>query len=260
VLRDEITPAEIRDLVAAHRGFTPEQQLIISGAVEITERRLRQVMLPRRAVFTLDADTPVPAARELLAASGHSRAPVVRHGSLDETIGVVNLRDLIRGDLAMLAELARPPLLLPDSLFAVQALRRFKADRQQFALVVDEHGAVDGIVTLEDLVEEVIGEVDETDPDIQVVRHEPDRSLLLPGTFPVHDLPDLGVYLHVPPRSDYVTIAGLVILLLGHLPTQPGQTVPLEGWTAEVTAVERNAITGMRLRPHQPETAADPPV
>lgn len=86
-------------------------------------------MLPRRAVFTLDADTPVPAARELLAASGHSRAPVVRHGSPDETIGVVNLRDLVRGDLATLSELARPPLLLPRLAICVQALRRFRADR-----------------------------------------------------------------------------------------------------------------------------------
>jgi putative hemolysin len=257
--RDEITPAEIRDLVAAHRGFTPEQRLIISGAVEITERRLRQVLVPRRAVFTLDADTPVPAACELLAASGHSRAPVVRHGNLDDTVGVVNLRDLVSGDHASLADLARPPVMLPESLYAVEALRRFKADRQQFALVVDEHGAVDGIVTLEDLVEEVIGEIyDETDRDVQAVRRDDDGSILLPGTFPVHDLPDLGVYLDNPPHGDYTTIAGLVITLLGHLPTQPGEIVSLDGWTAQITEVDRHAITGVRLHSDRRDTEPHP--
>jgi putative hemolysin len=259
IVRDEITPAEIRDLVTAHRGFTPEQRLIISGAVEITERRLRQVLVPRLAVFTIDADTPVPAACGLLAASGHSRAPVVRHGNLDETLGVLNLRDLVGGDDASLAELARPPMLLPDSLYAIEALRRFKIERQQFALVVDEHGAVDGIVTLEDLVEEVIGEIyDETDRDVQTVRREEDGSLLLPGTFPVHDLPDLGVYLDHPPQGDYTTIAGLVITLLGRLPTRAGETVSLDGWTAQVTAVTRHAVTGVRLRAQQPDSGAAP--
>jgi putative hemolysin len=247
--RDEITPAELRDLVAVHRGFTHEQRLIISGAVEITERKLRQVLVPRRNVFTIDAETPVEQARMLLATSGHSRAPVVRAGNLDDPVGVVKLRDLVIGDGASLTALARPAVLLPDSLRAAEALRRFKADRQQFALVVNEHGAVDGIVTLEDLVEEVVGEIyDETDPDVQAVLREEDGSLLLPGTFPVHDLPDLGIYLERRPPGDYTTIAGLVIALLGHLPTQPGESVLVDGWTAVVTGVDRHAITSVRLR------------
>ncbi|MER7367543.1 hemolysin family protein, partial [Nonomuraea wenchangensis] len=81
--REEISPEEIRDLVATHRGFTPEQRLIISGAVEISDRVLREVLVSRREVFTLDAATPVEPARRLLAASGHSRAPVVGGRGLD---------------------------------------------------------------------------------------------------------------------------------------------------------------------------------
>jgi putative hemolysin len=247
--REEITPAEIRDLVTTHRGFTAEQRLIISGAVEITERVLREILVPRPEVFTLDADAPAGEASLALAAAGHSRAPVVRHGNLDETVGVVHLRDLLGRDRPA-GELARPALLLPDSLHVSDALRRFKADREQFGLVVDEHGAMDGIVTLEDLVEEVVGEIyDEHDRDVLDVQRDPDGSLLVPGTFPVHDLPDIGVHLDRRPPGDYTTIAGLVIVLLGHVPTGPGETVAVDGWTAEVSATARRAITAVRLRP-----------
>ena len=133
----------------------------------------------------------------MLAATGHSRAPVVRHGGLDDAVGVVHLRDLVGvPDDRPVDEIARPPMLLPDSLPVVDALRQFKAERQHIALVVDERGAVDGIVTLEDLLEEIVGEIyDETDRDVRSVRREPDGALLLPGTFPVHDLPDIGVEL-----------------------------------------------------------------
>jgi putative hemolysin len=248
--RMDITPAEIRELVATHRGFTPQQRLIIAGAVEITERRLRQIVVPRREVFTLDADTPVDVARMRLAASGHSRAPVVRGHNLDETVGIVALRDLVTGEGATLTELARPAMLLPDSLLAAEALRRFKAEREQFALVVEEHGSVSGIVTLEDLVEEVIGEIyDETDRDVLGVQREEDGSLVLPGTFPVHDLPDIGVRLDRPPPGDYTTVAGMVITALGHLPTTVGETVTLDGWVAQVTAIDRHAVTRLRLTP-----------
>jgi len=246
--RDEVTPAEIRDLVSAHQGFTAEQRLIIAGAVEITERVLREVLVPRRAVFTLDAGTPAAQARVSLAGSGHSRAPVVRAGNLDDVIGVVALRDLVLAERTV-DDAARPPYLLPDSLRVADALRRFKADREQLALVVDEHGAIDGIVTLEDLVEEIVGEIyDDTDRDVAGAHHEADGSIVVPGTFPVHDLPDLGIDADGVRDADYTTVAGLVIARLGRLPTHPGDTVSIDGWSAEVAGVERRAVTSVRLR------------
>jgi putative hemolysin len=248
--RDEITPQEVRDMVSVHRGFTAEQRLIIAGAVEINERVLREVLIPRRNVFLLDADLPVDVARKELAGSGFSRAPVVRRRNLDDTIGIVHLRDLLAQDTGTVAEVSRPAVLLPDSLHAGDALRRFKLERQQFALVVDEHGAVDGIVTMEDLLEEVVGEIyDEADRDVVAVQQGEDGDMLLPGTFPIHDLPDIGVNLDQRPHGDYITIAGLVITVLGHVPTRPGEIVHLDGWTAQVTSVDRHAITEIRLRP-----------
>ncbi|AEB44174.1 hemolysin family protein [Micromonospora maris] len=254
--RDEISPDELRDIVAGHHGFTKEQQTIIAGAVEIADRKLRAVLVPRLSVFCLDTGTTAEAARLVLAASGHSRAPVVRHGGLDDTVGVIHLRDLVgvRDDQPV-DECVRPPMLLPDSVSVVDALRQFKAERQHMALVVDERGAVDGIVTLEDILEEIVGEIyDETDRDVREVRTDADGALALPGTFPVHDLPDIGVELPARPAGDYTTVAGLVLAALGRIPTA-GEHLTVDGWRLEITQVDERAITGVRLC--RAESAAD---
>ncbi|MGC4808834.1 hemolysin family protein [Micromonospora sp. DT233] len=247
---DEIGPDELRDIVAGNHGFTKEQRTIIAGAVEIADRRLRAVLVPRLQVFTLDSGTTAEAARLVLAATGHSRAPVVRHGGLDDAVGVIHLRDLVGvPDDRPVDECARPPMLLPDSLTVVDALRQFKSERQHIALVVDERGAVDGIVTLEDVLEEIVGEIyDETDRDGRAVRTEPDGAMRLPGTFPVHDLPDIGVDLPGRPTGDYTTVAGLVLTLLGHIPTVAGEDVTIDGWELEVADIDQRAITAVRLR------------
>jgi len=251
--REEVTAEELRELVIAQKAFTPQQRTIMEGAFEIAERVLRQVVVPRRTVLTLPAATPVPEARAALAASGHSRAPVVRGADLDDVLGVVHLRDLLGDDGTagdMVASAARPPLLLPESLPVSDAMRRMRLEREQLALVVDERGAVDGIVTLEDLIEEVVGEIyDETDRDVVGARRDPDGAVVLSGLFPVHDLDDVGVHLGERPAGEYATVAGLVLAVLGRIPEAPGDSVALDGWTAEVTAVDGRAITGVRLRP-----------
>ncbi|MEU4741993.1 hemolysin family protein [Actinosynnema sp. NPDC023658] len=245
---EQMSSEELRELVSAQRGLNAEQRKIITGALEINERRLREVLVPRRTVMTLDAALDVASARTELAASGHSRAPVARGGHLDDVVGVVHLRDLLKDD-ARLIDVVRPPLVLPDSVRVSDALRRFKAEREQLGLVVDEHGAVSGIITLEDLLEEIVGEIlDETDRDVMAVRNGADGSLLLPGTFPMHDLVDLGVELPEAPEGDYATIAGLVLVVLGRIPDGPGDKVTVSDWTVEVLKVEHHAITSVRLR------------
>jgi putative hemolysin len=142
----------------------------------------------------------------------------------------------------------RPALQLPDSLPVSDALRRFKAEREHFAVVVDERGGVAGIVTLEDVLEEIVGEIyDETDRDVLGAQVLPDGSLVLPGSFPIHDLPDVHVELTDAPPGDYATVAGLVLVALGRIPHTPGDRVDLADWTIEVSAVERNTITEVRL-------------
>jgi putative hemolysin len=247
--REEVTTEEIRDMVAAQQDFSAEQRIIISGAFEIADRILREILVPRRDVLCLPTGTKAPDALRLLLDGGHSRAPVVGPAGLDDVIGVVHLRDLVEAD-GRVDALARPGLFLPETLRVSDALKELRLERQQLAMVVDERGAIDGIITMEDLVEEIVGEIyDETDRDVQAVVHEPDGALLMPGSFPIHDLPDIGFDTTPPDEGDYTTIAGMVLAGLGHIPTEPGEVVMLPEFTAEVAEVTGRAITRVRLRP-----------
>ncbi|WP_149181300.1 hemolysin family protein [Streptomyces sp. TRM49041] len=246
------TPEELKDMVVSHRGLTAQQRAIVASALEIHERTLREALVPRRSVFTLPASASAAEARAELAAAGHSRAPVVRSGHFEDVVGVVRLRDLtVSDDAVPVAAVARPAVVFSDFMKVADALRRFRAERQQFALVVDEYGSVEGIVTIEDLLEEIVGEIyDETDLDVLSVRRQPDGSLLLPGVFPVHDLPDIGVDVaDLAESGRFTTIAGLVLDRLGNIPRGPGEQVSVGDWDVEVAEVAHNAITEVRLRP-----------
>jgi putative hemolysin len=246
--REEVSTEEIRDLVTQQQEFTPEQRTIISGAFEIADRILREILVPRRDVLVVPGDSPSHEALRRLIEGGHSRAPVVGPMGLDDVLGVVHLRDLVDAEGPVQGHMFAP-LFLPETLKVSDAMKQMRIQRQQLALVVDERGAIDGIVTMEDLVEEVVGEIyDETDRDVQSVVREPDGAMLLPGTFPIHDLPDIGVDVERLDEGDYTTVAGLVLAHLGHIPTEPGESVQVDGHTAEVVEVTGRAITRIRLR------------
>jgi putative hemolysin len=244
---EAVTQSEIRDLISSHASFTAEQRLIMEGAFEVAERRLREVLRPRVAVFVLDTRTPAAEALAQLVAAGHSRAPVAPGANLDNVVGVVHVRDLYSSpDLPVGSLLSEAPAF-PESTTVLDALRHLQTHRQQLAIVVDEHGGGEGIVTVEDLVEELVGEIyDESDHDIAEVHRRSDGSLLVPGRFPVHDLVDVGVEL---PSGDYATVAGLVLDRLGRLPEGPGDVVEEHGWRLTVTATTRQAITEVLLEP-----------
>ena len=240
VQREEVTEEEIRDLVAVQPSFTDEQRQIMDGAFQIAERPLSAILIPRRDVFVLDAASRCDDALRLLAASPYSRAPVATDGRLDQTVGVVHLRQLLEGGTdaitAHLSELS----VLPDTARALPALGELRAARSQMALVVDEHGGAEGIVTVEDLVEELVGEIyDETDRDVLAVVHGEHGELIVPGRFAVHDLPGLGVEL---PDGPYSTVAGVVLARLGHIP-EVGDHVEVDGWRLRVKSMKGRAVT-----------------
>jgi putative hemolysin len=241
--RQEVTEEEIRDLVAAQTSFTPEQRRIIAGALEVADRYLREIVVPRNRVVALAADTDVDEALRRLAAAGHSRAPVYTD-DLDDAEATISVLGLI-GRSGTVGDHASPALALPESVDAVVALRELQANRQQLALVVSEHGGVEGIITVEDLVEELVGEIyDEHDRDVEAVVRSDDGSVVVPGDFPLHDLEDLGLEATA---DDATTVGGLVVEQLGRLPVVGDRGVVGE-LAFEVLAVRRRAAERVRLQ------------
>jgi len=244
VQREEVTEEEVRDLVATQATFSPQQRTILVGAFEIAERRLRDVLVPRRDVVALAADLPAAEGVRTLVATTHGRAPVFR-GDLDDVVGIAHLVDLVDAS-GLVGEHTRPALALPESLGVLDGLRRLQGERQTLAIVINEYGGTEGIVTVEDLLEELVGEIyDEFDQDSAGVRREPDGSVVLPGDFPMHDLADLGITL---PEGPYTTVAGLALQQFGRVPAV-GESVEVAGWRLEVLAAEKRAITRLRLVP-----------
>jgi putative hemolysin len=242
--REEVTEEELRDMVAAQVTFTPHQRVIIDGAFEIADRTLDEVLVPRSQVFVLDPELTAERALELLRDSGHTRAPVATGRNLDNVIGFVHLRHLLGAGDAVVATLTLEAPIFPEAARVLTAMRELQVQRAQMAIVVNEHGGVAGIVTMEDLVEELVGEIyDETDRDLTTVRREPDGTIVLPGTFPIHDLDDIDVEL---PDGDYATVAGLVLEHLGRIPSV-GDTVTVTDWRIEVRSMDRHSITEVAL-------------
>lgn len=241
--RQDTTEQEIADLVGSGL-FGQAHRQIITGALEVGQRTLREVFVPRPDVLALPEDLePGDAVRRLVAA-GHSRAPVYRM-SIDDADRVVSVLSLA-GRRGRVADHCRPALVLPETLDVVEGLRRLQASRRQLALVVDEYGGLEGIVTVEDLVEELVGEIyDEHDPRAEDVLHTADGGIELHGRYPVHELAELGVPLT---GGESATIGGLVTELLARLP-EPGDTVTVDGWQLTVLSMHRRAVGRLRIEP-----------
>lgn len=242
--REIVTEEELRDMVAVQPELTDEERAIIDGAFEFADRTLRQILVPRPQVVALSYDEPEETAVERLVRTGHSRAPVYR-GDLDDIVGIVHLRGLVNGS-GTIGERAQPALVQPETVGALDALRTMQARRQQMAIVINEHGGTEGIITVEDLVEELVGEIwDEADPDVRAVERHADGSFTVTGSYPIHDLDDIGVDL---PAGDYTTIAGLILDHVGRLPTQ-GDEIAVGGWRLRVLDAGARRIHRVHLEP-----------
>ena len=243
--REGITQEELQDLITSRRWFSPGQQRIIEGALEGGDRTLREILVPRVDVVAFPASLSAPDALRRFVESGHTRAPVYEgDAGLDGVIGVVHVLDLLHAD-GPIRGLVRPVATLPESARVVEALRQLQRERQRMAVVASEHGGVEGIVTTEDLVEELVGEIfDEFDRNLISVVREPTGAMLLDGGYPIHDLSDVGVDL---PEGEYATIGGLVMDQLGRIPV-PGDRFHLNGWDVEVLKVDGLAVDQVRLQ------------
>jgi putative hemolysin len=243
---DEITLEELRHLVMANRVIGDDHLGIILGAFELPDQVVGEVMTPRPDVITVDSGASAAEAVRRLADSGHGRAPLVDPDvGLDATIGIVSLSDLvtIRSD-AVVDDHVADVMAFPESARVLDVLRSLQRHRRQMALVVDEFGGASGIVTMEDLVEELVGEIhDELDRDVVQVRRAPDGSTLVPGRLPLRDVLALGIEV---PDGEYRTVAGLVVDQLGRM-GQVGDTVEIGTWSATIEAVHGRSVTLVRF-------------
>jgi len=220
---------------------------MIENVFDISERRVRSMVTPRREVTWLDADAPWEETRVALIEASHSRLPVAR-GALDRVVGVVHVHEvldrLLLGEEVDLVALADPPLEVPESLRATVLLERFREAGTRFAVVLDEYGGVEGIVTAGDVLQALLGELADVsaDGDRVVTRLGRDRYDL-DGTLYVEELKDLlGV--EALPREEereYRTLGGLVTLLAGRIP-EVGSVVVASGWRFTVLALDGTRV------------------
>jgi putative hemolysin len=244
--RERITEAELRELVAANTVLPREERRLIGEVLAAGSRHVNELMVPRTEVVFLDAALPIAAALRLVRERGHSRFPVIDR-SPDEVIGFVHLRDLtIRPEAdscTMVGELTREVKRLPASKRALTALSEMRRERHHLAVVVDEYGGTAGIVTLEDLIEELVGEIhDEYDaapePLFDGAPAEVDGLL---------NLTDLAERAGLPlPPGPYETLGGFLMARLGKLPAV-GDEVRVDGWRLTVKELDGRRVARVRL-------------
>ncbi len=248
--KEQITGEELRDIVAATEELTAEERALIDDVFDAGDRELREVMLPRTEVAFLDASTPVREAALEVSDAPHSRYPVIR-GSADDVVGVVHIRDLLtrEADRSRVGDLARETAFFPGTKQVIPALTEMRRLRQHLAIVVDEYGGTAGIVTLEDLVEELVGDIrDEYDTELGGSRTDVD------GLLNLEDFADeTGVTL---PEGPYETVAGFVVSELGALPTI-GATVEVAGHVLTVTELDGRRVARIEVAPLEEDGPAE---
>jgi CBS domain containing-hemolysin-like protein len=249
------SPDELKRLIAesyAGGHLDPGEAGMLTGVFHLHEQEARQVMTPIPAVVTVDLSQDVQTALELCISSGHTRLVVTEDENRDRVQGLVHANSLARqlmrdGPQASIAPLVHDAPIVPETKPLDDLLADLQRSRTSMAVVVDEYGRVVGIVTVEDIVEEVVGEIaDETDPAGGEVRRLANGDWFVRGHVAVTDLADYG--LELPVDSDaYNSIGGFVFAQLGRLPRR-GDTVTSNGFSIRVESVRENRIEAVRIR------------
>jgi Mg2+/Co2+ transporter CorB len=255
---------EIRGAVEYHHAeglVESRDRQMLGGVLDLSEMDVGQVMVHRKSISMIDADLPAARIVEEILESGHSRVPLYRDEP-ENVVGVLHAKDLLaalaqaRGAMETLdiAGMLREPWFIPETTSLKDQLGAFLKRQSHFALVVDEYGALRGLITLEDILEEIVGEIeDEHDSALEGVRRQADGSVMVDGWVAIRDLNramdwDL-------PDDDAVTVAGLVIHEAQTIP-KVGQTWTFHRHRFQIVRRERNQITALRVSPPQdtPET------
>ena len=247
------TEQELRQLIeASHQSghVNQEERQLINSVFEFSETTVKEAMIPRTQISAISATSTLPEIAKCFSHYGYSRMPVYR-GSLDDVIGFVHSKDvmpyLLEPETFALDKVLQSPLYIVDNARLEDVLRQMQREKTHFGFVVDEHGGVEGIITLEDLLEEIVGDIsDEHDEEVnEQIAEQSDGSFLLDGGLAVRDL-NKRLDLHVPESEGYTTIAGFLMSEAGHV-LSAGETVRFNGHIFRVEKVDRRRILKVHL-------------
>ena len=250
--KEQISGEELRGLVAAHEELSEQERELIDDVFSAGDRELREVMVPRTEVEFLDASMPVNKAVKQITERPHSRYPVMRESS-DDIIGFVHIRDFLVPGMAersiRVGELVREIAAFPGTKDVLSTLSEMRRKHAHMAIVVDEYGGTAGIVTMEDLVEELIGDIrDEYDVDEIAETSRPLGILSVDGLMNLDDFEEeCGITL---PEGPYETVAGFLVAELGTLPNL-GDSVVASDHTFTVTELDGRRIARIRVEPNE---------
>ena len=252
--RGVMTEEELRDLVAGHQALSADERHIVGEVFNAGKRQIREVLVPRTEVEFLAAGTPLSEAIQTVAGEPYSRFPVYQQ-SYDDVIGFIHVRDLIDPQFTSrqltVGEICRPVKLLPMSKTVLSALSEMRRDKAHLAIVMDEYGGTAGIVTLEDLVEELVGDIqDEYDVDEGQPKQLRGGAIEVDGLLNLDDFAEqTGIEL---PEGPYETVAGYMLAMLGQLPTGH-EAVEIGGHRLTVLAMDGRRIARVRVDPAEPD-------
>ena len=246
-------------MVAEQEDLSDDEKRMIHDVFDLGDTVVREVMVPRVDVTGIEDTATVLQTLALMQETGFSRLPVF-HEDMDEVLGIVNIKDLIgpavqgKGDTPV-SKFVRRSMFVPDTKDLLPLLEEMKAKRIQMAIVVDEYGGTAGVVTLEDIVEEIVGDIaDEYDPDDEELTCVNEREWEVEGAFSIDDAIDLGW--PIEDSDEYETVAGWLIDEIDQLP-QVGYTFERDGWTFKVTAMDGRRIESVHVTAPEPAASAE---
>ncbi len=248
--REQMSEEELLDLLSGHHAFTHAEKEIVEEVFEASDRQIHSIMVPRTEVDFLDSELTVGQAVKIIIETGHSRYPVVK-GSFDDIIGFVNVRDLLDPQLherqTRIGDLVRDIEFIPGTRELLPVLSKMRANGSHIAIVVDEYGGTDGIITLEDLVEQFVGEIrDEYDHhEVDEVRAASIGEFHIDGLTNLDEVSDEIEYQF--PAGPYESIGGLVTHKLGRI-AEVGDQIHLPGCDLLVESVEGKRPAMLRVR------------
>ena len=260
--RGETSDAVLRSAIEEHTSEdagdaeeAQQERAMLRSILDLAEVTVGSVMIHRSNMVTIDAGLPSASIVDAVLASPFTRVPLWR-GEPDNIIGVVHAKSLLRavrsGRAINIETLSAKPWFVPDTTTLLDQLQAFRARREHFALVVDEYGSLLGLVTLEDILEEIVGDItDELDTPVAGVFPQPDGSYIVDGKVTLRDL-NRQFEWTLPAEEDYSTVAGLVIHEARHIPGV-GQTFTFFGFLFEILKRQRHQIQTLRVTPPAPE-------